>query len=103
MTNYTALAVRPRVASMTVKKFELVPVDQSSMVLVMVTAGGAVRTQNIVSARPVGEDALKKLANLLNIRLAGLSADQFTLPIMMELEAAMGEYAFLVDPVVKSI
>lgn len=103
MTNYTALAVRPRVASMTVKKFELVPVDQNSMVLVMVTAGGAVRTQNIVSASPVGEDALKKLANLLNIRLAGLSADQFTLPIMMELESAMGEYAFLVDPVVKSI
>ena len=103
MTNYTALAVRPRISSMTVKKFELVPVDESSMVLVMVTAGGAVRTQNIVSRRPVGEEALKKLANLLNIRLAGLSADQFTLPILMEIESAMGDDAFLVDPVVKSI
>ena len=89
MTNYTALAVRPRISSMTVRKFELVPVDESSMVLVMVTAGGAVRTQNIVSRRPVGEEALKKLANLLNIRLAGLSADQFTLPILMEIESAM--------------
>lgn len=103
MTNYTALAVRPRISSMTVRKFELVPVDESSMVLVMVTAGGAVRTQNIVSRRPVGEEALKKLANLLNIRLAGLSADQFTLPILMEIESAMGDDAFLVDPVVKSI
>ena len=103
MTNYTALAVRPRISSMTVRKFELVPVDESSMVLVMVTAGGAVRTQNIVSRRPVGEEALKKLASLLNIRLAGLSADQFTLPILMEIESAMGDDAFLVDPVVKSI
>ena len=103
MTNYTALAVRPRISSMTVRKFELVPVDESSMVLVMVTAGGAVRTQNILSRRPVGEEALKKLANLLNIRLAGLSADQFTLPILMEIESAMGDDAFLVDPVVKSI
>ena len=103
MTNYTALAVRPRISSMTVRKFELVPVDESSMVLVMVTAGGAVRTQNIVSRRPVGEEALKKLANLLNIRLAGLSADQFTLPILMEIESAMGDDTFLVDPVVKSI
>ncbi len=103
MTNYTALAVRPRIASMTVKKFELVPVDQTSMVLVMVTAGGAVRTQNIVSRRPVTEEALRKLANLMNIRLAGLTGDQYTLPIMMELESAMGEYAFLVDPVVKSV
>ena len=103
MTNYTALAVRPRISSMTVRKFELVPVDESSMVLVMVTAGGAVRTQNIVSRRPVSEESLKKLANLLNIRLAGLSADQFTLPILMEIESAMGDDAFLVDPVVKSI
>ena len=103
MTNYTALAVRPRISSMTVKKFEIIPVDERSMVLVMVTAGGAVRTQNIVSEMPVVDEATKKLANLLNIRLAGLSADQFTLPILMELESAMGEYSFLVDPVVKSI
>ena len=103
MTNYTAIAVRPRIASMTVKKFELVPVDDTSMVLVMVTAGGAVRTQNIVSQRPVTDEALKKLANLMNIRLAGLTGDQFTLPILMEIENAMGEYAFLVDPVVKSV
>ncbi len=103
MTNYTALAVRPRIASMTVKKFELIPIDETSMVLIMVTAGGAVRTQNIVSQRPVTEEALKKLANLMNIRLCGLTGDQFTLPIMMELENVMGEYAFLVAPVIKSV
>jgi len=103
MTNYTAIAVRPRISSMSVKKFELIPVDDTSMVLVMVTAGGAVRTQNIVSSRPVTEEALRKLAGLMNIRLAGLTGDQFTLPIMMELESAMGEYSFLVDPVVKSV
>ncbi|MBQ8915290.1 MAG: heat-inducible transcription repressor HrcA [Clostridia bacterium] len=103
MTNYTALAVRPRIASMTVKKFELIPIDSTSMVLVMVTAGGAVRTQNIVSARPVPEEELRRLANFMNIRLCGLTSDQFTLPIMMELESAMGEYGFLVDPVVKSV
>lgn len=103
MTNYTAIAVRPRIASMTVKKFELIPVDESSMVLVMVTAGGAVRTQNIVTQRPVPPEALKKLCDLMNIRLAGLTGDQFTLPILMELESSMGEYSFLVDPVVKSV
>ncbi|MBQ4067020.1 MAG: heat-inducible transcription repressor HrcA [Clostridia bacterium] len=103
MTNYTAIAVRPRIASMTVKKFDLVPVDSTSMVLVMITAGGAVRTQNIVSQRPVTEEALKKLTDLMNIRLAGLTGDEFTLPIMMELENAMGEFSFLVDPVVKSV
>lgn len=103
MTNYTALAVRPRISSSTVKKFELVHIDERSMVLVMVTAGGAVRTQSIVSERPVPEDQKRRLANLMNIRIAGLTCDEITLPILMELESAMGEYGFLVAPVVKSI
>lgn len=103
MTNYTALAVRPRIAAMSVKKYELIPVDSTSLVLVMVTAGGAVRTQNIVSQRPVPEEALKKLCALLNMRLTGITGDQFTLPLLMQIESAMAEYAFLVDPVVKCI
>jgi len=103
MTNYTALAVRPRMSSMTVQKYELVSIDGRSMVLVMVTAGGAVRTQNIVSQQPVPEDAVKKLANLMNIRLTGITGDQMTLPLLMEIESAMGEYAFLVSPVVKCV
>lgn len=103
MTNYTALAVRPRISSVTVKKFELVHIDDRSMVLVMVAAGGAVRTQNIVSERPVPEEEMKRLAALMNIRLAGLTCDEYTLPILMELENAMGDYSFLVSPVVKCI
>lgn len=103
MTDYTALAVRPRIASMTVKKFELIPIDEKSMVLIMVMAGGAVRTQNIVSARPVTEEALKKLSNLMNIRVVGLTSDEMTLPILLELEGAMGEYSFLADPVIKTV
>ncbi len=103
MTNYTALAVRPRISSMTVKKYELVQIDPRQLVLVMVTAGGAVRTQNLVCEAPVTDEAVRKLAALLNMRLTGITGDQISLPIMMEMESVMGEYAFLVSPVVKCI
>ena len=103
MTNYTALAVRPRVSSMTVQKYELICIDGRSIVLVMVTAGGAVRTQNIVCQQPVPEEAVKKLANLMNIRLTGITGDQMTLPLLMEIEAAMGDFAFLAAPVVRCV
>lgn len=103
MTNYTALAVRPRMSSMTVQKYELVHIDNRSMVLVMVTAGGAVRTQSIVSQQPVPEEAVKRLANLMNIRLTGITGEQMTLPLLMEIESAMGEYAFLAAPVVRCV
>ncbi len=103
MTNYTALAVRPRISSMTVKKYELVQIDARQLVLVMVTAGGAVRTQNLVCEAPVTDEAVRKLAALLNMRLTGITGDQISLPIMMEMESVMGEFAFLVSPVVKCI
>ena len=103
MTNYTALAVRPRISSMTVKKYELIPIDDRQFILVMVTAGGAVRTQNLVSEYPVTEDILRKLAALLNVRLTGITGDQITLPILMEMESVMGDASFLVSPVVKCI
>ncbi|MBQ7835766.1 MAG: heat-inducible transcription repressor HrcA [Clostridia bacterium] len=103
MTNYTALAVRPRISSMTVKKYELIQIDPRQLVLVMVTAGGAVRTQNLVCEAPVVEEAVRKLAALLNMRLTGITGDQISLPVMMEMESVMGEYSFLVSPVVKCI
>ncbi len=103
MTNYTALAVRPRISSMTVKKYELIPIDDRQFILVMVTAGGAVRTQNLVSEYPVTDDILHKLAALLNLRLTGITGDQITIPILMEMESVMGEASFLVSPVVKCI
>ena len=103
MTNYTALAVRPRISSMTVKKYELIQIDPRQLVLVMVTAGGAVRTQNLVCESPVTDDAVRRLAALLNMRLTGITGDQISLPIMMEMESVMGEYSFLVSPVVKCI
>ncbi len=103
MTNYTALAVRPRISSMTVKKYELIQIDPRQLVLVMVTAGGAVRTQNLVCEAPVTDEAIRKLAALLNMRLTGITGDQISLPIMMEMESVMGEFAFLVSPVVKCI
>ena len=103
MTNYTALAVRPRISSMTVKKYELIQIDARQLVLVMVTAGGAVRTQNLVCEAPVTDEAVRKLAALLNMRLTGITGDQISLPIMMEMESVMGEYSFLVSPVVKCI
>ena len=103
MTNYTALAVRPRISSMTVKKYELIPIDDRQFILVMVTAGGAVRTQNLVSEYPITDEVIRKLAALLNVRLTGITGDQITLPILMEMESVMGEASFLVSPVVKCI
>ena len=49
------------------------------------------------------EEAAGKLAALLNAHLCGLSADKITLPLIIQIEKAMGEDGFLVNAAVKCI
>jgi heat-inducible transcriptional repressor len=43
------------------------------------------------------------LAGVLNARATGITASEITLPLMMEMERMMGEYEYLVSPVIKAV
>lgn len=103
MTNYTGIAIKPKASSVMMSKFELVSIDAHHFAMLMITAGGSIKTKKVKTSGSVDEDALKRLAELLNEWLCGLSADQITLPIIMELESAMGDAAHLVGPAVKCV
>jgi heat-inducible transcriptional repressor len=51
----------------------------------------------------VDEETVARLSGVLNFNLAGHTADEITLPMMMKLEAAMGADSRIVNPIVKSI
>ncbi len=101
-TRYTALTAKPRQRRITVSRFEILPMDDHTMVLVMII-GRVVKTKYIRSDFPVSSDASSRLATILNKCIAGFTASEITVPIVMEMEKAMGEYEYLVGPVVKSI
>lgn len=103
MTNYTALAVKPRHKGFSVKKFSLMPVDEYNMVLVMVTNTGSVKTKSIRSSRAVPQTAADMMSALLNRYMVGVNSSDITLNIMMEMERQMGEYDFMVSPIIKSV
>ena len=69
----------------------------------MITSGGVVKTKKVKTYNSFSAEALRQLATLLNENICGLSADMITLPIIMEMESAMGEFAYLVNPAVKSV
>ena len=62
MTNYTGIAIKPRAASVTMQKFEMIPIDKNHFVMVMITSGGAVKTKKVTASATVSEQALKKLS-----------------------------------------
>ncbi len=103
MTNYTALALRSRHHTSVVTRFEVIRVTDRKLVLVMVMSSGAVKSKNILSEVPLSDDAAHRLAETLNACLVSVTADEITLPLLMEMERRMGMYAYLVSPVSKGV
>ncbi len=103
LTNYTGIAIKPKASSVTISKFELISIDEFNFAMVMITSGGAVKTKKVKLPVPFAINDLMKLAELLNSRICGLSADMINLPIIMGLEAEMAEVSFVVGPAVKAV
>lgn len=102
LTNYTALSIKPRQPRITVGRYELMRLDETTAVLIMVI-GSIVKTKYIRSSRPIPQEATMLLAGVLNTKATGITASEITLPLMMEMERMMGEYDYLVSPVIKAV
>ena len=103
LTNYTGIAVKPRTCSATVTRFNASLIDGYNFVLIMMTSAGNVVSKHIRMTEPIGEDVLNLLVSALNTHVAGLCADAINLPVIMQLESVMGDYAHLVNPIVKTV
>lgn len=77
LTSYTTVAITPELSQSSVKRFEIMPVDEKSALLILVTNEGIVKNQLINTDED--ESFLKKASALLNDKLAGLSLDQINL------------------------
>ncbi len=102
LTNYTAMALRPRLLRITVDRYELMRLDDYTLVLIMVI-GQTIKTRHVRSQMPVTQEAAAQLAMVLNEFATGKTAEEITMPLLMRMERQMGEYEFLVSPVIKGI
>ena len=103
LTNYTGFAIKPKASSVSIVKFETFYIDSNNFVLVMLLSTGAVKTKNVRLQIGVDAETVARLSGVLNLNLAGHTADEITLPMMMKLEAAMGTDSRIVNPIVKCI
>ena len=103
MTNYTGFAVRPKRTALSMSKFEAIAIDDTRILLVMITSGGAVKTKQLSLPYEISKAQLDKVNKVLNHNLVGLGNYEITLPILMELEDQMGEDAALIRPFIKVI
>ncbi len=104
MTNYTGIAIKPRVNCVSIEKFDTIYLEPDHYILVAVDSERNVKSKQIRTDVPIlTPGALSKLTNALNTYVTGLSAEQITLPIIMKLEAEMGSDNGLIADAIKMI
>lgn len=77
MTDYTAFVTTPELTEAQIKKIDLVGLGGGNVLIIVVTRTGTVRNQMI--SADISDEGLSVLADVLNKRLCGLSADEITL------------------------
>lgn len=102
LTNYTALSLRPRQMRITVQKYELMRLDERTVVLIMLI-GSTVKTKYIRSSRTITNESATALSYVLNMKATGITPSEMTMPLIMEMERMMGESDYLINPVTKAI
>ena len=92
--NYPAYSVAAGKNRITVRRYDLLPVDAGSFIAVVMTDDSRVKSQVIRSELNVPADQLSALANLLNTHFTGIPAEEMGTKLMA-LAAQLGVELFM--------
>ncbi len=102
LTNYTALAVKPRHRSVLVMSFKLLPMNDYGVLMVMQTSVGLVKTRFVEVGFKVSEEMSAKLEENLNKYLTGVSVEKVNARLIAEMEQSLSVYAPLLIPIMRA-
>ena len=94
IVNYPAYSVAAGKNSITVRRYDLLTVDEGSFIAVVMTDDGRVKSQVVRSDLPVPTDQLAALANLLNTHFTGIAVEAMG-PKLMALAGQLGAELFM--------
>lgn len=72
LTNYTSIVLGPEVFNTTLKLLQVVPLNESSAVAIIVTSTGQVENKVFQIPQGIRMDEIEKFVHILNTRLAGV-------------------------------
>ena len=76
IVSYPAYAVAAGKSSVTVRRYDLLPVDEGSFIAVVMTDDSRVKSQLLRTELPADPQRLPELANLLNTHFVGVRAEE---------------------------
>lgn len=99
LTNYPAIVSEPFQKKTTIKHVQLVPLDEKSLLLVLVTDKKTVKNQVVNLTTAPGYDTLTKLSFHLNSHLAGLSIREIKRDLIDKMLSEFGDNVHVLMPV----
>ena len=98
LTNYPAIVSEPHLKKTKIKHVQLVPLDEKSLLLVLVTDNKTVKNQVVNLDTAPGYETLNHLSLLLNRHLAGKSIREIDRALIDKMLAEFGAQAHVLMP-----
>src|SRR5690554_942980 len=76
ITRYTSMAVTPRLKEIRIKAVQVVPIDSSKVLVIVVSNTGIVRNSIVLTNETIDADTAAKLSNMVNDVFGGLAIDE---------------------------
>ena len=91
MTNYTAVVLGSTSHENLLKQIEVIPIDEASMIVIIVTDKGHVEHKNI-KLQDVSLEDIKKTVGLINNLISGTPIDEVSSKLEFEIKPIIGKY-----------
>lgn len=92
VTNYTSLAIAPQIKKSQLKHIQLIPIDDSKILVVIVTDSGIVKNTVLRTEHSISSDHLNIINNFLNIKLKGLNIGEIGTEVLDQLIKEIYDY-----------
>lgn len=102
-TNYATMVSGPRYKSKKVKFIQITPVDESSLLAVIVLDNNVVRNQILKIDEATDQELVLKLNFILNTTLNGLDVTEMNLAVIRSIKEQAGSHAKVIDSVLELI
>ena len=103
MTNYTAFLMTPEMKHGAIKTIELIPIDDTSMLIVMVTNEGILKNKRVAIPKGIDKTYIPEISTMLKAKLSGLTLNEIGIKKISEIKCALGENGELLFPVIEFI
>jgi len=103
ITKYTSIATAPQLKKSILKAVQVVPIQQGRALVIVVTNANVVRNSFIKIPDNVTADMLIMMSNMLNNKLNGLTMDQISSNILLDIERELSISKEILMPVIDGI